>query len=451
MIYKNFKFVIIVHVGLITIFIWLFFWALHVDHLKFTVYGFAIIAVILTILLILIVLRTLGKITLFLDSFIVNEPFPKFRSGLTGNVFSNIEQNLNKIALSYSSVKTEMEESYQFLEELLGQIETMIIVYNTDGTIKLVNPVVKKLFETEEITSLEQIPSDYFALYEILNSQRFHKPYVIKLVVHNEPKKFSVNLNSLKLRGQNYKMAILQDISFELDREEVKSWEKLIRILRHEIINSITPITTIAATLVSSYEEEKLPASIKGPHHKTISNTLKGLKAIDKRGNGLIDFVKNYKDISTTIKPELRKIQVNRLFTQVETLVGKDCETNDILLKLYPLEKDLFIMADEKQIIQVLLNLVRNAIEALEREGNKHIGIGAYKEMDNVVLTVSDNGKGIEAEELENIFVPFYTTKANGSGIGLSISKSIMQKHEGTVLVRSEKGKETIVSLMFVG
>jgi len=435
---------------LITLFIWLFFWALNVGYLKFTVYGFAGIAVILTIILIFSVLKTFSRINLFLNSFVVNEPFPKFRSGYAGDVFTDLEQSLNKIARSYGNVKAEMEESYQFLEELIGQIDTMIMVYRNDGSIKMANPAAKKLFNDTDLTNLEKISPNFNAIKKILKNQNLFKPEVIKHVVHNEPKKISIKQIPLKLRGVDYTMAVLQDISYELDKEEVESWEKLIRILRHEIINSITPITTVASTLVSSFEEESLQTSIEGPHHKTIVNTYKGLKAIDKRGSGLIDFVKSYKDISATIKPEFKTILVASLISQIGILVEQDCKSESIDMKISLPEEDLFVIADEKQIIQVMLNLVKNSIEALEGEKDKKIIINAYKEEKNTIISVYDNGKGIDADETENIFVPFYTTKPNGSGIGLSISKSILQKHGASMIVRSEAGKETVVLLRFM-
>ncbi|MBK6285048.1 MAG: GHKL domain-containing protein [Draconibacterium sp.] len=230
-------------------------------------------------------------------------------------------------------------------------------------------------------------------------------------------------------------MVAIQDIKNEMETKELESWIKLIRVLTHEIMNTIAPITSLSQTISGYFKN--LDGKI--PDQKTIGNTVKGLEIINERGNGLISFVENYRQLTRLPQPQKKKIVVNRFLESTVTLLQVDPKNEKTQIEWDCKPAELEIVADEKQIAQVLINLVKNAEEALKNQENGKISIKAeINKNDRTQISVIDNGLGIPGDLLDKIFVPFFSTKENGSGIGLSLSRQIMQMHGGTLKVESQ-------------
>ena len=447
MIFKRFTLLIIIQVLLLGLIIYLFFWALTIQHLKFTVYGLIIFSVIQMIVLIAYCRRFYLQINKFLESFIINEPYPKIKSKYFEKTFLDIEKNLEKIASTYNEVKADREAEHNFLQALIEKINVGILVINDDGKVSLCNKIGKSLLGIEDLRDIKQICDKNQNIYRRIIHIISEKPEIFKLFNNYEIKQVSVSVSKFVIREEHFKLIVLKDISPELEHEEVENWQKLISILRHEIINSITPITTLSSTLVSDFRDYEITNKVDPELHKPVLNAYKGLMAIEKRGIGLMQFVKNYKDLTSTIKPELSRISSIYFIEQIITLVSSDITAGDIIINT-DIAEDFKLLIDEKQIIQVLINLVKNAVEAMEGIDSKRITISCYKNESNTFISVKDNGHGIPKDELNNIFIPFYTTKKNGSGIGLSICRQIMQLHKGSINVSSRPG-ETVFKLVF--
>jgi two-component system nitrogen regulation sensor histidine kinase NtrY len=246
------------------------------------------------------------------------------------------------------------------------------------------------------------------------------------------------------------KLVSFQDITNELDKKELDSWQKLIRVLTHEIMNSISPITSLTS-VISGYfkkKDDENPALPEKINHQIISKTLSGLNTIEETGKGLLNFVDKFRSLTSLPKPNLSKFNIDSLFRKCKLLMESGI-SNDIKINTSVYPEDIALVADYAQIEQVLINLIKNASEALSNKKNGTIHLKALYSEQDIIIQVEDNGIGISSDIIEDIFVPFYTTKENGSGIGLSLSKQIMQNHNGTISVNSASNKGSMFTLKF--
>jgi signal transduction histidine kinase len=225
---------------------------------------------------------------------------------------------------------------------------------------------------------------------------------------------------------------------------------KLIRVLMHEIMNSITPITSLSESLSNIYTSGGKPVLPEQLNSKTIATTLQGLNVIKEQGKGLMSFVDSYRKLTRVPEPEKKLFKVADLMSRVKILYSSLEKSDSTALTVSLISPDLQIYADQNLISQVLINLVKNALEANENNSDGKIIITASTDINNhPEICVTDNGPGISEENIDEIFVPFFTTRQNGSGIGLSISRQIMRAHDGNLKVRSIPGKETVFCLSF--
>ena len=260
----------------------------------------------------------------------------------------------------------------------------------------------------------------------------------------------TIQSTELRIRGTDVKLITLQNIQPELQRQELEAWQNLTRVLRHEIMNSITPISSLTSTLreILDHDMQK-----RNSHYELkeegAEDLREGLSTIENRSRGLIKFIDAYREYTSLPKPKMATVRLKDLIDHVAQLMRTELKKTAINFHYACSSEYLTIQADLEMIEQVLINLLKNAIEALsETENPKLELIGSYDEM-AVKIEIIDNGPGIIKEALEHIFVPFYTTKRTGSGIGLSLSRQIMQMHNGSITVESEPDVRTVFTLRF--
>jgi signal transduction histidine kinase len=260
----------------------------------------------------------------------------------------------------------------------------------------------------------------------------------------------TIQATELRIRGNEVKLITLQNIQTELQKQELEAWQNLTRVLRHEIMNSITPISSLTSTLreILDYDLTK-KEDVYELKNEAADDLREGLNTIESRSKGLIKFIDAYREYTSLPQPKLKAILLRYLIDRVAQLMKNEFRKTNIEFVATCESEYLTIQADEEMIEQVLINLIKNAIEALGTIPNGKIElIGRYAE-NRIVIEVVDNGPGIIKEALNKIFVPFFTTKKSGSGIGLSLSRQIMQMHNGTLTVESEPDKRTVFSLRF--
>ena len=243
----------------------------------------------------------------------------------------------------------------------------------------------------------------------------------------------------------------MKNIQNVLEGQETESWQKLIRVLTHEIMNSIAPISSLSSTIdlmIKGYDAKSEGAA--KLDHEAVEEIQQALQTINKRSTGLMNFVETYRSLTKIPKPNFDMVEMNGLLENVVTLMKK--ETDDLHIQLdYTMEPDsIMLQIDEQMISQVLINLVKNSVQALEGKENGIIVIrGYYNKRGRPTIKITDNGPGILPDVLDKIFIPFFTTKKNGSGIGLSLSRQILRLHGGTITAKSVPHKETTFSLTF--
>ena len=386
--------------------------------------------------------RTNLKIAFFFDA-IRNEDFTLNFPARTGSKSANeLNAALNKVNVLIKNIKFELEEQEQYFKTILEHVSIGILTFNENGNIFLSNTACKNLLNYEHLTHIDQISRIDKRLHAALKNL---KPGDRRLVSFNNGKEtiqLSLKSTLFKTAQDNLQLVTIQDIKNELEAKELESWVKLIRVLTHEIMNTIAPITSLSETILGYYKNRDNGT----PDEKIINNTIKGLEVINDRGLGLIGFVDSYRKLTHLPHPEKAVINLSRLFDQIITLINSETIDATFSLSWEVNPSDLEIVADKKQISQVLINLIKNAAEALKNKKDGEIRLNARINSESrPQVTVSDNGPGIPNDLLDKIFIPFYTTKDSGTGIGLSLSRQIMQLHGGTLKVKSEPGDTSFI------
>lgn len=394
--------------------------------------------------------RTNRNIRYFFDSVRNEDSSLSFPENYSNTNLRELHTSMNNVNKLIQKLRIETRQQEQYFKMILEQLATGIITYDKKGFILHVNSAAKRLLSVDVLTHLKQLERIDRNLYRGACNLN---PSERQLVAFNSKQgEIQLLLKLTSFGNGNDEMRILsvQDIKHELDEKEVDSWMKLIRVLMHEIMNSIAPITSLSESLSNIYHNENKPVSPDRINEKTIATTIQGLNVIQEQGKGLMTFVESYRKLTRIPKPEMRKFLVADLFSRVKILITSlDNEMNAAIS--FQIEKpEMDIIADENLISLVMLNLIKNAIEANIQNADCRILIRAGLNLNGwPEICISDNGPGISEENIEEIFVPFFTTRENGSGIGLSISRQIMGAHGGRLTVRSKPGVETIFCMSF--
>jgi nitrogen fixation/metabolism regulation signal transduction histidine kinase len=406
--------------------------------------------VALTANLIIFLNGTNRKIKYFFDSIRNDDSSLSFPVEEKNKTVKEIFKNMNRVNEQIKRLKIENRNQEQYFRILIEHLATGIITYDNKGFVLHSNSSARKLIQTDVLTHIKQIERIDARLFQTINSIKSSERRLVPL--YTEKGEIQLSLKTASFRTNNDELIILsiQDIKNELDEKEVESWMKLIRILMHEIMNSITPITSLSESLSNIYSNEGQPVLPDQVTSKTIATTLKGLNVIKDQGKGLMSFVESYRKLTRIPEPEKQLFKIADLFNRLEILYDSQVKKDRFELSFSVKEPDLEIFADQNLISQVLINLIGNAHDSIENIPAGKILISAGTDHEHhPEICVMDNGPGIPDENLDEIFIPFFTTKQNGSGIGLSISRQIMRMHRGNLKVRSVPGKETVFCMSF--
>lgn len=364
--------------------------------------------------------------------------------------FQELQASMIEIVQAFKDAKIEKEAQYQFLQVLVRQLHFGIITLENENTITIINPMAEQLAGIHGVKNwkLVQQLNPVFAqrIDELGSSARS----LVQFSVQGEPRILAVDIRTPIILGKPHKLITFQDINSEIEQKEIEAWHKLIRILTHEIMNSVTPIASLTETMQTLLEDkqgnQKKTADLQ---EETIKDIRFSLKTIHKRSEGLLSFVETYRKLTKIPQPVIETILVKEMLEEILQLMHQDTRQNAIEVTVDVTPKELAIQADPKLVEQVLINLVTNSIQAMEGNKSGKINLKGYEEKNRIVLEVADNGKGISEKEMEEIFIPFFSTKKEGSGIGLSLSKQIMSLHGGTIKVKSTPKEGTSFYLYF--
>lgn len=358
-----------------------------------------------------------------------------------------LRKGFNEINTTFKVISKEKETQYQYLQKILELIDTGILSYEIEGgEIVWMNESLKRMLQLPYLKTIHSLEKRDRILFEEVHNLQ---PGESKIgTVHLERSFFKVLLSAtaFQTEGKKYKLIAFQNVNEALDETESKAWQKLLSVMTHEIMNSVAPISSLADTL-----KNRLQKSVEQPDDPAAVEDLEiGIETIKRRSEGLLKFAQTYRNLNKITRLNLKKLYVRELFANLHQLMQPTLEQKNIDLEIILRETDLAFEADPSLIEQVLINLIVNAIEAVKEQEHPRIVLSAEASGKKVILRVADNGVGMPEELLDKIFIPFFSTKKSGSGIGLSLCKQIVMLHKGNIQVQSVEGKGTAFSLQFV-
>ena len=358
-----------------------------------------------------------------------------------------LHKGFNLVNKTFKDINNERQAQFLYLQKILEMVDVGIIAYNLEtGDVLWVNDSLLNILDLPSFKNIRFVEKRRAQLYEDLFESYHSNNRSITLEMKNEQLKVLVSNTIFQMDEKSFKLIVLQNIETTLNKNESEAWKKLLSVMTHEIMNSIAPISSLSETLQTGIE-------LKLNNPDTVDLSLEdlnaGISSIKKRSEGLMKFAKTYRTLNKVSQVSKSRILVKDLFVNIQNLLKPSLNQKDINIEFNVVNQKLEVNIDVHLIEQVLINLIVNARDACEGMPDAKIVVSAEKFREGVQIRVADNGVGIPLEILETIFVPFYSTKKTGSGIGLSLSKQIMMLHNGRIQVQSEEGKGTVMSLLF--
>lgn len=411
------------------------------EHLWLTRITFLIIWIALIINLVRYVSRTNERLKNFLSSINYLDTMPENDDGDIS--FKELNLTLNEIITKIKEVEKDKEIQSVYFKNTIEHVGTGLISYNEKGKVSMYNKAARQLLDLpvlSNISSLNRIkPKIEIEIRELQPDENL----LTAAVINGELHRIIFRKAVVKIQTEILNVLSLQDIRSQLEEEELETWQKLISILRHEIMNSVAPINSLSISLKKIID--KIHENIPPGEAVMITD---GLEAISRRSDGLMNFVTAYKTLTSIPKPKFSKFPVKKLLEESITLLRPEVDRKKICINL-SVKEDPAIIADYHLVSQVIINLLKNAIEAIDDKSGG-IFLSVFKNDQGYTnISVKDTGKGIPEDQIESIFIPFYTSKENGSGIGLSLARQIMRLHKGNIRVISKTGKGSEFILSF--
>ncbi len=396
--------------------------------------------------------RTNRDLTSFLESIRFSEFTRSFQVEGMGSSFDELSKAFNDVINDFQAVRSEKEEQYHYLQSIVQNADVSIIAFQKDGKVELINKSALKLFQVlslKNIHTLENLSKD---LVKTLLNLKPGSISLVKVQEEDDILQLAISATEIKIQHKLIILATIKNIQAVLEEQETEAWQKLIRVLTHEIMNSITPIASLTATLDLMLKDVTREENLEeySVDSETLKEFQKALQTINKRSTGLLHFVNTYRNLTRIPKPNFRITRVSEIFNNIKSLMEKELNTRHIKFNMFLDPPELEVSADEELIEQVLINLVKNSIHALENQNDPVITMDAHmNKRGRPTIQVTDNGTGILKEVIDKIFIPFFTTKQKGSGIGLSLSRQILRLHGGTISAQSVPEEGTTFTLTF--
>ncbi|RDV16670.1 GHKL domain-containing protein [Pontibacter diazotrophicus] len=449
--FKNHKLQLVLRILLLAVSIYALSWVGFNPDYRSTFIGLAIFILLQIALLIRLYDRTNKLFLRFLNSIKYDDFTEQFYTSGEGKTLRELSLRLNEVMDKFREVRAEKEAHMQYFEVIVQHIGIGIITLKPDGTILLLNNAAKKLLKVGQLRHVQELqavsPQLALGLQQLENGEKV----LVPVRQGAEQANLSVHVIELSVLGDRIRLASLQNIQSELEEKEMEAWHNLIKVLTHEIMNSVTPIASLSA---SAYEEVSSYTDTAAEEVTLLREELADigqcLHTINRRSDGLIYFVNDFRNLTTISVPQLTHFNVTELLQEIKMLLRGQLTAKHVALQLEVPPDSLILSADRAMTEQVLINLVKNAMEAVQDQPEGKVLVRAYHdERSRISIEVTDNGHGMTPEAMAKIFIPFFTTKKSGSGIGLSLSRQIMRLHKGTISVQSELEKGTTFVLRF--
>lgn len=390
--------------------------------------GVALIVILIN--LIRFLNQTHRKIHYFIQA-VKNEDSSNLFQRKTGSrVLNELHESLNELnqIIHQKNLRNKMNERY--FSEILLHIGTAVVAFNQKGFVVNTNQAALHLLGLNTFTHLRQLDKADKSLMPVFQQITDYNGKTIFMNKGGESVQLSVRTSQLKLRDEIITLATFQDIGNELESKELDSWVKLIKVLNHEIMNSLAPVTSIAQSLEAAWKQKNHPM----PDAQLVDQTVNGLHVIGDRGQALMRFVESYRMFTRMPDLKLTDVGMHAFFDRLSILTSPLKEEHEVEIRFMYCHDDFLVKMDEQLMVQVIINLIKNAIQALEKTEAPRIEISCRAlQQQNAEIQVADNGHGIAEEIKDEIFIPFFSTRTQGTGIGLSYSRQILRAHGGTI------------------
>jgi len=450
MVFKQFRFNIVLRVLLLTLTCLSLFVTLNSAY-TFTPLLVAGLIIYQVWSLIRYVDRTNRELASFLESIRYSEFTRSFQLNEMGSSFDELNTAFNDVMKDFQQVRSEREEHFHYLQSIVQNIDISIIAYQRDGTVEMVNPAAKKLFQVNTLRNINKLRylSDTLA-HTLLNISPGENR-LVRVQDEEDTLQLAIYATEFKVKDKVILLCTVKNIQNVLEEQETAAWQKLIRVLTHEIMNSIAPISSLSSTVESMLRQ--FTSGEKGTPELDLSTVREiqgALQTINKRSTGLMNFVETYRSLTKIPEPNFSVVRMKELLSHVHTLMKKDVQQQNVEMAFSVEPESIEVQIDEQMIEQVLINLVKNSLQALDGTPHGKIQIrGFYNKRGRPTIQVIDNGQGILQDVIDKIFIPFFTTKRSGSGIGLSLSRQILRLHGGSITAQSRPNEETVFTMTF--
>ena len=354
----------------------------------------------------------------------------------------------NEINRTIKEINAQNQAQYVYLQKILEMVDIGIIAFNLEnGDVLWSNDSFGEILDIPSFKNIRFVENRKPELFNTIFETYHREPNSITVALQNENIKVLISDTIFQVDEDAFKLIVIQNIDDTLNKNESESWKKLLSVMTHEIMNSITPISSLADTLQSNLQRA---IDHRDKNELQLEDLNSGIKTVKNRSEGLLKFAKTYRSLSKVTNLNLQRVRVSELFNNIQLLMAPSIEAKNIAIEFKISGAKLELDIDTHLIEQVLINLLLNAVDACKHKEDAQIKVLASQNQNReIVIKVYDNGSGIPQDILENIFVPFFTSKATGSGIGLSLCKQIMLLHKGRILVKSVEGEGTVFSLVF--
>jgi nitrogen fixation/metabolism regulation signal transduction histidine kinase len=360
----------------------------------------------------------------------------------------SLRQGFNEINSAFKIISLERETQYQYLQKILELVDTGILSYEIEtGNVVWMNESLKKLLKIPYLKTIQSLDKRDAALCTQVVDLKPGESLITDIHIDRNTLKILISATAFQTNNRRYKLIAFQNVNEALDETESKAWQKLLRVMTHEIMNSVAPISSLADTLKNRLQHS---SELIDDETGTLEDLSLGMETIKRRSEGLLKFAQTYRNLNMITAPNLQKFYVKDLFKTQHRLMLPTLQQKNIELEIILKDPELQLEADINLIEQVLINLLLNAMEAVKETPHPKIILTASQSANGrVAIKVVDNGSGIEDEVLDKIFIPFFSTKKSGSGIGLSLCKQIMMLHKGNIHVQSVMNEGTAFILQF--
>lgn len=359
-----------------------------------------------------------------------------------GKTFGEMYDAFNQINRKFLNIKAEKEANHQYLQTIVEHVSVGLLCLDEVGNVFMMNKALQKLLRKPYLVDFEALKKVDETLYNAVAKMKSGDKELVKITLDNKIVQLSLSATEFKLQDQALKLVSIQNIQSELEERELEAWQKLIRILRHEIMNSISPIVSLTSTIEGMLGNGQLEG-------EDLDDVKAAIRAIRNRSEGLMHFTETYRSLTRIPPPKFKIVDIRLIIRRLDTLFRPAFEKDNIHFDLQLPDSPVNCSADPELLEQVLINLFKNAGEAVRDRENPKVVVHAQKEKKGkIAITVTDNGKGIPEEDLEEIFVPFFTTKEEGTGIGLSLSRQIVRMHRGRLFVQSVVDEGTVFTVL---